>query len=49
MVMVTRLRTENTIATTKRTNDGVHRDTRVTVTHGSQYGYIIVYVLSMLS
>jgi hypothetical protein len=31
MVMVTRLRTENTIATTKKTNDVVHRETRVTV------------------
>ena len=31
MVMVTRLRTDNAIATTKRTNDVVHRDTRVTV------------------
>ena len=35
MVMVTRLRTDNTIATTKRKKDGVHRDKRVTVTQGS--------------
>jgi len=31
MVMVSRRRTDNTIAKTKRTNDVVHRDTRVTV------------------